>query len=74
MIDDVPRSGEAAVHSLGPLSGRTETGVASTRSAPTARTWPVSVNEPDSGRSSDAPPTATEISPGSTIRVAVPAR
>jgi hypothetical protein len=52
-----------------PLSSRTETGVVSTRSAPAARTGPVSVNDPDSGRSSDAPPMATETSPGSTIRV-----
>ena len=50
-------------------SVRTETGLVSTRSAPTGRTGPVSLNEPESGRSSDAPPTATEISPGSTIRV-----
>ena len=46
------------------LSVRTETGVVSTRWAPTGRTGPVSLHEPESGTSSDAPPSATEISPG----------
>src|ERR1700691_6279728 len=54
---------------IGDVPYPVETGVVSTRPASTARTGPVRVNEPDSGRSSDAPPTATEIAPGSLIRV-----
>jgi hypothetical protein len=44
------------------------TGVSRTRSGPTGRSAPHSVNDPCRTSRSEAPPTATRISPGSTMR------